>query len=96
MKTTNKIVFVFIILHFWALPIYSQYNEYKLPKNSLISGLAFYTYNQGIITTEDTTFYQISFNENNEIQIDEFFLTNLNDYLFVVLYFSCLDNLSFI
>ncbi len=64
---------------FEAYPLHSQLHELHLPENLLVTGVAFYNYLQGIITTQDTTVYRITMDGFNNPLITEVNLTHLNE-----------------
>lgn len=79
MNKKMNIGIINIILMTMNIVLLSQPKELYLPKNSSVSGIAFYRYNKGLITTEDTTIYQITINENNAPLLTELICRDLND-----------------
>jgi len=61
-------LFMLVLL---ALPLHAQYQELTLPNERVVLGISFRTPHEGLITTEDSTVYRVSFKENQPPQFTE-------------------------
>jgi hypothetical protein len=77
MNSTITIITAMFSFLIMETTIFSQTKELFFPKNSAVSGISFYTYDKGIITTQDTTIYQVTVDENNNPNICELISTDL-------------------
>lgn len=62
----NLIIFILL-----ALPLHAQYQELTLPQKQVVTGIAFRTPHEGLITTADSTVYRVSLIKNQPPQFTE-------------------------